>query len=725
MRFKFSENILKASLTVSILLLLIIASENYRQFQSYNKSQRKIINSHKIKTSSQKLLNCIYAAEHLFDKYTYTNDTVYLDQFKNSEATINLQVNQLRKLTANDSIQLSLLNTIQTYIYERAIQLKTSQNFTKSKIVSAGKNSIASQDLFFYNVSSAIEALNKRESGLLRENEEIANKKYKINPLLLLLTVVFSLSIFIVSFIMLYSYLGKMRRNIEKLRINNMIYEQSEKIAHTGHWYFQPGTNNIIFSNNLYRMLGFEPNSFKPNLKKYLGIISESDRPKLINELKNLKQTRRLKPIDIEIIDASGQEKCLRFVAEVVKDEFGNDIVIGANKDLTNEIATNRKLSKLNDELILQREISRIAESIALIGCYTFDFEKQECEFSSNLYRILGHEPNSIEASRENLINFVHNNDKLEFIKSTAPENIDSSIAVHQFRIIDHQKNTKYILSNGKMFLHENHKILIVTFKDITEQVKVNLELEENIDELSKSNAELESFNHIASHDLQEPLRKIQTFISVLEGKTGSEISDMQSEYLNKINLAAQRMQNLIIDLLSFSKTSIEDKVFEKSNLSDLLDNALDEVKADIQEKKAIINYDPLPIANVISFQFQQLCVNLINNALKYSKGDTIPTINIKNENVNQTDLIKYPILRGKKLVKITFEDNGIGFEQQYSEKIFNLFQRLHGKNKYYGTGIGLAICSKILQNHKGVIYAESKPDEGSKFTIIFPKEPS
>jgi hypothetical protein len=222
---------------------------------------------------------------------------------------------------------------------------------------------------------------------------------------------------------------------------------------------------------------------------------------------------------------------------------------------------------------------------------------------------------------------------------------------------------------------------------------------------------------------LQEPLRKIETFISVLKSRSDSHLSDEEAEYLRKINLAATRMRNLVNDLLSFSQASKGDKIFQKSKLSKLLQNAINELQSDIEQRNASINYDVLPEANVVAFQFQQLFVNLISNSLKYSQEGKKPSITIRNEQINKADLSEFPQYSEIQLTKISFEDNGIGFDEEYAERIFKLFQRLHNRTEYPGTGIGLAICKKILQNHKGVIYAESPPNKGATFTFIFPKE--
>lgn len=240
--------------------------------------------------------------------------------------------------------------------------------------------------------------------------------------------------------------------------------------------------------------------------------------------------------------------------------------------------------------------------------------------------------------------------------------------------------------------------------------------------ELEASNKELQAFNYVASHDLQEPLRKIQTFISRLIDKDLQSLSSNGQQYLLKIQDSTERMRSLIDDLLQFSRANRSEKVFEKTNFNILLENSKQDLAQVIETKKATIISNNLPETNAIPFQIQQLFTNLINNSLKYSREDVAPIIKIHSSLIeNNEDKISKN--EKTKHYKITFEDNGIGFDNEYAEKIFVLFNRLHNKEEYSGTGIGLSICKKIVDNHKGYIFAKGDPDKGAIFTIYFPIE--
>jgi PAS domain S-box-containing protein len=246
-------------------------------------------------------------------------------------------------------------------------------------------------------------------------------------------------------------------------------------------------------------------------------------------------------------------------------------------------------------------------------------------------------------------------------------------------------------------------------------------QLEQKNRELERSNMELSSFSYVASHDLQEPLRKIQAFGNLIQSKDAAHLSDNSKDYFDRMVKAAVRMQNLIDSLLEFSRTTTARKNFESTDLNVLLDEVKKELAHRIEEKKAEITSAHLPTLLIIPFQFRQLLSNLISNSLKYSQKDSTPVIEITATYVKAAALNEKDALPGKDYFKFGVADNGIGFEQEYAEKVFDLFQRLHGRNEYSGSGIGLAICKKIVENHHGFMRAESEPEKGATFFFFIP----
>jgi signal transduction histidine kinase len=248
-----------------------------------------------------------------------------------------------------------------------------------------------------------------------------------------------------------------------------------------------------------------------------------------------------------------------------------------------------------------------------------------------------------------------------------------------------------------------------------------NDEKEKRAAELSIANKELLAFTYISSHDLQEPLRKIQTFVTIILENENKNLSDNGKYNFQRMQLAAKRMQQLIDDLLAFSRINTTDHKFEKTELNIIVEEVKTELKETIQEKHATIETTELCSANIIIFQFRQLMYNLISNALKFSNPDIPSHITIKSRIVKGSNLHIEKLSPEKKYCHITIKDNGIGFEPHFSERIFEVFQKLHGKDIYGGTGIGLAIVKKIVENHNGIIIATSELDKGAQFDIYIP----
>lgn len=271
--------------------------------------------------------------------------------------------------------------------------------------------------------------------------------------------------------------------------------------------------------------------------------------------------------------------------------------------------------------------------------------------------------------------------------------------------------------------LHDNDGNVIGFSKvtrDLTERKNAEDQMRHYVAELETRNAELEQFTYIASHDLQEPLRKIQTFTDVIEANLDNH--ELVKRYFNKINDSSQRMSDLIRSVLNYSRLSRKGIRFVVTDLNDTIRTVKEDLELPISEKKARVICEKLPTINADPVQMSQLFFNLIANALKFTEKD--PVITISYENVDAHSLsFENAHTFADRYHKISVVDNGIGFDQQFGEIIFNMFQRLHNKHEYSGTGIGLALCRKIAENHNGFIHAEGKPGKGAAFYIYLPAE--
>ncbi len=402
--------------------------------------------------------------------------------------------------------------------------------------------------------------------------------------------------------------------------------------------------------------------------------------------------------------------------------------------DITERKKAAEKLKKANTELHYRNKalqevyaFNRHITDMAPNAIYVYDIAKG-CNVFTNkrCMEVYGFTENEVARIGSNWLEHVlHPHDLpavLENMKKLQLAN-DGEVQEIEYRIRNQQGEYRHQFAKEAVFKRnakgEVEQIIGVAV-DVTDLKIAEQELKEKNEELQLANEELSSFNFIASHDLQEPLRKIQTFANFIE-ETELGLTEKGKSNLKRMQLAAGRMRILISDLLSFSKVNMEQAELELVNLNEVKEQALFSLKAAVDEKGASIIAHKLPVVQGISFQLQQLFENIIGNAVKYCEQEKTPVVYITSKKVSGEQNVADGLQPGRVYYQISFQDNGIGFDQQYADKIFELFQRLHGKHEYPGTGLGLAICKKIVQNHGGHIQAKSKLGEGSAFEIFLP----
>ena len=265
---------------------------------------------------------------------------------------------------------------------------------------------------------------------------------------------------------------------------------------------------------------------------------------------------------------------------------------------------------------------------------------------------------------------------------------------------------------------------MIIT--DLSEKKQNEQLLRDKNLELERLNKSLEQFASIASHDLQEPLRKIKTFTSLLIQRFNDDLPDKAKELVNKIWSSSERMSLLIKDVLNFSRLVDSANMFVETDLNQILNNILGDFDMLVLERGASIRVEYLPCIEAIPLQINQLFYNLVGNALKFSKEGRPPVITISSRTILPEEAAKHAGLnRQLSYTEISFRDNGIGFEQQFAEQIFSIFERLNNQQQYSGTGIGLALCRKITEQHQGRIRAEAEEHIGATFYVLLPLKQS
>lgn len=585
-----SSNLLRIIFVIAVSVLIFISSISYKHNRDLEESSKLLMHTYEVNIQLERLISNIKDAETGQRGYIITQDKKFLNPFLASREKINTSFRVLKKLVSDNPQQqknlqyLSELTNKRYRSFELSLKYSTKENYDKSKLEAY----LLQGRIVMENIRFQVDQMKDIEQNFLLKRQKKYENEISINPIFTISVFLTALLFIILSYRQINKNIANLKNYNKKLLISTKLMSESERIGNFSTWQWDLQTKKITYSDNQYRILGFEPNSFAPQIDTFLEFVHPEDKKAVGDAMLNIVKSNVLPLIYYKIIHQDGSIRHFKSIGKLLIDKDGNKTLLGISFDITEEHNQNIALSEQNKELV-------------------------------------------------------------------------------------------------------------------------------------KSNQELASFNHVASHDLQEPLRKIQTFISLISNSDRDLLSKKGQEYISKIEISAKRMRVLIDDLLLFSRTNTTKKEFLKTNLNELLGNAQTELAEIIEEKNARITTAKLPTTEVIPYQIEQLFINLIGNSLKYSQKDVDPIIDISCEKIESSQFPKLLEQSVKKYYKISFTDNGMGFDPQFKTTIFVLFKRLHSKTDYPGTGIGLAICKKIIENHKGYIIADSAPNKGSVFTIFLP----
>lgn len=729
-----SSFFLKRVFLGTLLVLIFISGVTYRHTVALSKSTDAVLHSHEVHLEFERMLSYLKDSETGQRGYLITKNPAFLQPYNGSREKVEESYRTIKRLTLDNLRQQNNLDTLNKLIglrysfFTRSFQINAQIPADTKKLNTA----LLEGKVVMDKIRLKIDEMIKLELVYLRERQTKYDDEISFTPIFTLILFLFTVLIFVISYLMVSNDLKNVIKANEELMIMNESINQTEEVGNTGNWQWNLENNSFIYSDNLFRILGADPRSFKSNAENFLDYVHPEDRHILEEGLDKVVKENKTSFHFFRVIRKDGVLRYFTSNSKILEDENGKKVVLGVTTDVTSLHLTqlgieerNRELEIANAELVIKNEAIIHAEEIGNFSTWEWDLDSNTLKYSDNQYKLLGCEPQSFEPTIENYFEFVHPEDRHIITQGSHDVLNKVRIPAAFFRIIRKDGQIRHMKSISKSLLNINGKnTLIGVNSDVTDQYLSKVEFENRNRELEQSNKELASFNYVASHDLQEPLRKIQLFISRIEESEKQNLSEIGVTYFSRINQSALRMRTLIDDLLMFSRTNKGDKTFESTDLTNILERVKSELSEAISEKNAVIESVILPTLNVIPYQIQQLFINLISNSLKYNRTNISPFIRIECAEVKAKDYEIVNQINGeKKYFRFDFIDNGSGFEQNQAENIFVLFNRLHHKTEHSGTGIGLAICKKIVENHDGFIMAKGISGVGATFTFFLPEQ--
>jgi PAS domain S-box-containing protein len=510
---------------------------------------------------------------------------------------------------------------------------------------------------------------------------------------------------------------------LEQLRVSEQRYKQAQEISHAGTWNWDLVTGKIEWTDALYNIYGI-PLGTELHFDDIIAYSDPADAPQIKKRLKNTLETLQPSETYYHITLKDGTRKILHAKSEAIADKAGKAYkVIGVIQDVTERQQLIEQLqhneTQLKDYQEFIEKITDVTPSI--ITAYNIHTGKYSF-VNDALEKLLGYPAiKAIEEGVPFFMSILHPDDLPAIMEKNAQAlddanqmaaGSDEPIAEFKYRMKNSDGAYRWFHTYGTVF-ERNEKGLVESVLnisiDITDQEAAEQALYQKNIQLQQSNTSLEEYAYVTSHDLKEPLRKITTFTDRILTTQHEGLNDEVKTYFNKIIDASKRMQTMINDLL-FVSTISGNKAFETCNLKSILEQAMIPLEQKIEENNALIESDDLPMAWVVASQFRQ-----------FARKDVAGKIKITHKFLNYNAAERYELTKAKKYLQVQLEDNGIGFENEYAAKIFAIFQRLHGKSEYDGSGIGLSICKRIVENHGGVIFAQGTVNQGAVFTIIIP----
>lgn len=489
----------------------------------------------------------------------------------------------------------------------------------------------------------------------------------------------------------------------KKLQLENeILFSELGPMAKIGGWQINVEDMSSTWTDEVARIYDLEPGT-SINIDKGIEYYHENSRQSIIDAVNGAIYQQMPMDLELQLVSAKGVNKWIRTIGKPIVENGKTIRVIGLFQDITEK--------KMAEEVLIKSE-NRFRVLIENSGdVVLLSDEKRKIKYiSPSVKNVLGYTQEEVAGKFTH--EFMHPDDLPEILNQVSkmlekPGNIVQGI---QCRLRHKKGHWVWVEGIGSNLLHEpSVKAVITNFQDISARKQFEERLNKYTQELEASNKELERFAYVTSHDLQEPLRMVSSFLQLLEKKYDNQLDDAARQYIRYAVEGSERMKLLITDLLNYSRVGTDKEKAVLVNVNQMIKNLCDNVfVAKIKSLNAQIITEEMPEMMGFKTQLQQLFQNLVSNALKYkSKRDPVIRISCEDKGTHW---------------QLAVEDNGIGIDENFYDKVFVIFQRLHGRNEFSGTGIGLAICKKIVEKHKGKIWVTSETGKGSIFYFTIAK---
>lgn len=498
-----------------------------------------------------------------------------------------------------------------------------------------------------------------------------------------------------------------------------MISQSAEEMFRYGVWEWFPENDRVIWSKGIYDIFEKLPGENHFSIGRYMDMIHPDDLEKFNSTIDEALRTAAAFSMEYRIISPKNQVYYLIEQGKPVLNARGEiDKFIGTIRDNSNYWDTLNNLRKYEATL-------HEAEKQMHLGTWEWNISEGLVKWSEGFWDILEY-PISMRnydwIPVQTYFNHIPQEDGI-FSREKMMEIGDGSTGTEPAEVTlnTYTGKTVYAVTHTRVLEWQEGKpsLAVGSTADITLMKNIQKSLEAKVTELAKAYDQVEQFSYVASHDLQEPLRKISAFSERLRDRCGAQVEEDCIVYIDRIIDGTNRMRLLIENLLLLSRTKRNAEYLKPTNLNEILSEVILDLEDMMAAKSAVIHYPKLPVIDAIPTQMHQLFLNLLTNSLKFSREQVDAVIHITYTHLKDRQKNEYNLATQQEYIYIQLRDNGIGFDPAYADAIFSPFKRLHGRSEYEGTGIGLAICQKVVQNLGGLIWADSSPGKGATFHII------